>query len=134
MVSLSNHFEFRASDFEFVAIGACLGFRISNFLDKLVEDAARTHYKTGFKNVSKVSQNMTKKANSNPIEPNRPATPVVPAQAGIQFLLSTLVFRLYTKFGKTNPIQKSLTHYKERTNPKIAKQKQTQTNPILTGA
>jgi hypothetical protein len=34
------------------------------------------------------------------------------------------------KFGKTNPIQKSLTHYKKRTNPKIAKSKRTQTNPF----
>jgi hypothetical protein len=34
------------------------------------------------------------------------------------------------KNDKTNPIQKSITHYKERTNPKIAKQKRTQTNPL----
>ena len=36
----------------------------------------------------------------------------------------------FFKFGRTNPIQKSLTYLTERTNPKIAKQKQTQTNPL----
>jgi hypothetical protein len=34
------------------------------------------------------------------------------------------------KNDKTNPISKSLTYYNERTNPKITKQKRTQTNPI----
>jgi hypothetical protein len=37
-------------------------------------------------------------------------------------------------FTRTNPIQKSLTYYTERTNPKIAKSERTQTNPILTRA
>jgi hypothetical protein len=35
------------------------------------------------------------------------------------------------KNDKTNPIQKSLTHYTEMINLKIAEQKRTQTNPIL---
>jgi len=47
---------------------------------------------------------MTKKANLNPNEPNLFGfTHVIPAQAGIQFLLSTLVSCLWT-IAKTNPI------------------------------
>jgi len=42
----------------------------------------------------------------------------------------SLVSGLYTKFGKTNPILKSLTYYTERTNLKNTKSKQTQTNPL----
>jgi hypothetical protein len=70
---------------------------------------------------------------------------VIPAQAGIQKFScrqknkkskSCLSCKPRQKFknDKTNPISKSLTHYKEMTNPKIAKQKRTQTNPILTKA
>jgi hypothetical protein len=50
-------------------------------------------------------------------------------------IFSTSVFSDFSvakfKNDKTNPIQKLLTHYKERTNPKIEKQKRTQTNPIV---
>ena len=35
------------------------------------------------------------------------------------------------KNDKTNPIQNSLTYYTERTNPKIAQKKQTQSNPFV---
>jgi hypothetical protein len=35
------------------------------------------------------------------------------------------------KNDKTNPIQKSITHYTEMINLKIAKSKQTQTNPFV---
>jgi hypothetical protein len=49
-------------------------------------------------------------------------------------VLSTSVFSVNSaakfKNDKTNPIQNSLTYYTERTNPKIAQKKQTQTNPL----
>ena len=45
------------------------------------------------------------------------------------------LFTIHSKsiFGRTNPIQKSITYYKERSNPKNAKQKQTQTKPMQRG-
>jgi hypothetical protein len=66
---------------------------------------------------------------------------VIPADAGIQTFpcrqknkksKSCLSCKSRPKsfFGKTNPIQKSITHYKERTNPKNRKIKTNPNEPI----
>jgi hypothetical protein len=50
--------------------------------------------------------------------------------SSVEFYASGTVVSKF-KNHKTNPISKSLTHYIKRTNPKITRKKQTQTNPIV---